>query len=80
MTKIKTKEKVYQIGKLKDGITLIQERRKINFTKLLGIITNGIKEVDIKILCLRTLQQKEENLSLLLITTMHIGMRRATLF
>ena len=49
MTKIKIKEKVYQIGGTKDKINLIQDIRIINFTKLHRIITKGIKEVTIKI-------------------------------
>ena len=73
MTKIKTKEKVYQIGKLKDKITSIQERRIIIFTKIMGIIIKGIKAVSIKFLNHKTLQQKKEKLPLLLIKTLHQG-------
>ena len=73
MIRIKIKEKVHQIEKVKDDITLIQERRIINFTKILGIITKGIKEVTVKILNHRTLQQKRESLPLLLIKTLHRG-------
>ena len=56
MTKIKIKEKVYQIGRLKDEITLIQERKIINSTQIQGIIIKGIKEVTIKNLNYRILQ------------------------
>ena len=73
MTKIKIKEKVYQIGRLKDEITLIQERKIINSTQIQGIIIKGIKEVTIKILNHRILQQKKENLPLLLIRILHRG-------
>ena len=48
--KNKKKQKVHQIGKLKYEITLIQERRLINLSKIWGIVTKGIKEVTIKVL------------------------------
>ena len=61
MTRIKINKKVYQIGGLKDKITLIQEIRIINFTKIPGIITKGIKAVTIKVLNPKIPQQKREN-------------------
>ena len=71
MTIIKIKKKVYQIRRLKGRITLIQERRIINSIKIQGIIIKGIKEVAIKVLNHRILQQETEKLSLLLIRTLH---------
>ena len=56
MTGIKTKEKAYQFRNLIDEITLIQEIRIINFTKIMGIIIKGIKAMTIKVLNHRTLQ------------------------
>ena len=73
MTIIKIKEKVYQIGGLKDNINFIQERRIIISIKIQGIITKCINAVTIRILNHIILQQKKENVPLLLIRTLHIG-------
>ena len=73
MTRIKIKEKVYQFGRLKGEITFIQGRRIINSIKIQGIITRGIKVVTIKTLTHKILQQKKENLPLLLIRALHRG-------
>ena len=62
---------MYLIGKLKDEITLIQQRRILSSKQILVLIIKGIKALIIKVLNHKTLQQKKENLLLLLIKNLH---------
>ena len=71
--RIRIKQKIYLIGKQKDVITLIKERGIPSCSKILEITTKGIKEIIIKVLNHKTLQQKKENLPLPLIKTLHRG-------
>ena len=73
MIKIRIKGKIYLIGKLKDEITLIQQRRILSSKQILVLIIKGIKAIIINVLNHKTLQQNKENLLLLLIKNIHTG-------
>ena len=73
MIKIRIKGQMYLIGKLKDEITLIQQRRILSSKQILVLIIKGIKPVIIKVLNNKTLQQKKENFPLLFTKTLHKG-------